>query len=70
MNLVEYFKELQSHDWYYEYSDDHSVWTRGKNNSRRLQSAAQENEVMLRMYKDYADYVFNKMPKPVIETYI
>jgi hypothetical protein len=70
MNLVEYFKELQSHDWYYEYSDDHSVWTKGKNNLGRLQAAAQENEAMLRMYNDYADYVFNKMPKPVIENYI
>ena len=70
MDLVEYFKELQRHDWYYEYSDDHKVWEKGRNNSKRIQAAAQESEVMLRMYKDYADYVFNKMPKPTIEKYI
>ena len=24
-----YRKLLKSHDWYYDYSDDHSVWKRG-----------------------------------------
>ena len=45
MDLVEYFKELQRHDWYYEYSDDHKVWEKGKNNLKRIQAVAQESEV-------------------------
>jgi hypothetical protein len=28
-------KELEAHDWYYDYSDDHNAWNRGK---RQLQS--------------------------------
>ena len=71
MSLVEYFKELQGHDWYYEYSDDHSVWTKGRNKRHQLQALAQESEVMLRMYNDYADFVFhNSEIKPTIEMYI
>ena len=43
MDLVEYFKELQRHDWYYEYSDDHKGWEKGKNNLKRIQAVAQES---------------------------
>jgi hypothetical protein len=28
-NLVTLDRLLAFHDWYYDYSDDHSVWTRG-----------------------------------------
>lgn len=34
MNLDEYKEALQSMDWYYDYSDDHRVWSAGY--SRRL----------------------------------
>lgn len=29
-----YIKSLKAHDWFYEYSDDHRVWTRGKDQRR------------------------------------
>lgn len=29
--LKEFSEACRTHDWYYEYSDDHRVWTRGKN---------------------------------------
>ena len=32
---------LVHHDWYYNYSDDYSVWTRGQNESRAIQSEQQ-----------------------------
>jgi hypothetical protein len=28
--LAELSKKMQYHDWYYFYSDDHSVWRRGE----------------------------------------
>jgi hypothetical protein len=28
--LVKLDRMLASHDWYYDYSDDHSVWCRGR----------------------------------------
>lgn len=29
MDQTAYIAALQSHDWTYEYSDDHRVWTKG-----------------------------------------
>jgi hypothetical protein len=34
-NIGEYFNRLSNHDWYYDYSDDHSVWKRGSANRDR-----------------------------------
>jgi hypothetical protein len=37
--LKEYIKALESHDWYYSYSDDHQAYMKGsseKQNLRRL----------------------------------
>ena len=29
---------LKSHDWYYQYSDDHSAWTRGNEKEKEIHS--------------------------------
>ena len=73
MDIVEYFEALGHHDWTYNYSDDHRAWTKGLAESTRLQSIAQENTTLLRMYKDYADYIFNPISspeKPKLEDYL
>ena len=31
-------ERLQKHDWYYEYSDDHRVWKRGRNDTKKLRA--------------------------------
>ena len=36
----EFAKKLKSHDWYYGYSDDHSVWKRGRAAAERLREDA------------------------------
>ena len=39
LGLKEYLKALESHDWYYNYSDDHQVYMKGsseKDNLRKL----------------------------------
>jgi len=30
--------KLQNHDWYYAYSDDHSYWTRGRQQKMELEA--------------------------------
>ncbi len=35
-----YWDQLKAHDWQYEYSDDHSVWTRGSEKDRKLRHTA------------------------------
>jgi hypothetical protein len=52
MTLEEYKKELQQHDWYYEFSDDHGVWQRGERASARLSRIAREgNEEFKKAYR-------------------
>jgi len=76
MDLAGYFKSLESHDWYYNYSDDHRAWSKGSEESRRLQSIAQENPTLLRMYNDYSNWVHmtpedrREAPEPVLEDYL
>lgn len=36
MTTSEYIALLQSHDWSYEFSDDHSAWRKGKAERDRL----------------------------------
>ena len=39
---LEMFEELcKSHDWYYDYSDDHNVWKKGRDSYMSLQSKYQ-----------------------------
>ena len=57
MTVEEYFKELRSHDWFYEYSDDHSVWKRGLENLSKLNLLAKENDQFALMMSDYVRYI-------------
>lgn len=41
--LEEYKKALANHDWFYSFSDDHSVWSRGERERSRLISIAEGN---------------------------
>jgi len=34
--MEDYKEKLLSHDWFYDYSDDHRVWTAGKNSFAQL----------------------------------
>lgn len=35
--VAEYREKLKKHDWAFEYSDDHSVWQRGRQSLGELQ---------------------------------
>ena len=58
MSPADYLDELRRHDWYYEYSDDHRAWTKGRDNGRRLQAICQEDPLLSRMYSDYNKWIF------------
>ena len=38
MNRAEFGLKLKRHDWFYGYSDDHSVWRRGQAASQKLRA--------------------------------
>ena len=41
MTLDEYKKGLETFDWYYNYSDDYSVWSQASARKSELQAAQQ-----------------------------
>ena len=53
-----YVIKLGHHDWTFEYSDDGSVWRRGKDNEKSLLSTANGKPELMGAYKAYIDYTF------------
>lgn len=42
-DLLAFVKRLKAHDWYYAFSDDHSVWTRGERERNTLRGIAKSD---------------------------
>ena len=38
--LTNFINALESHDWFYDFADDHSVWSRGRDARKSLESMA------------------------------
>jgi len=65
MGLEEYYDKLRHHDWYYAYSDDHRVWSRGNENAQRLRDIADTHgPEYKRLYEEYRASVHDGKPKP------
>jgi hypothetical protein len=52
--LARYERLLATHDWTYEYSDDHSVWQRGRAERAVLQALAQQLDPEHKLWQEYA----------------
>jgi len=71
MTLQEFYDELDKHDWYYEYSDDHGVWNRGQSEWNRLYIAAKDSLEFQALMKSFHQHYYSgkpwgtdKQPKP------
>lgn len=53
-SLEIYLALLHSHDWNYEFSDDHSVWKRGREERKRLEDLKYEFD---RDYKYWNEFL-------------
>lgn len=51
--IDEFKRMLKGHDWYYMYSDDHSVYLRGKKNSELLLDIAASSVQHYEVYKNF-----------------
>jgi len=76
MNVKEFFKLCEDHDWYYQYSDDNRYWTAGERSFKYLTSLTKDNLEFEKIFYDWYSYHFannnkeRKLLKPVIENYI
>ena len=51
---LELCQALKNHDWYYEYSDDHRVWSNGSRERSKIKG------LMSKLPKQYAAELYNK----------
>jgi hypothetical protein len=55
MNTEQQYRQaLAGHDWYYDYSDDHSVWARGKSEREALRDMRKHIDADGKIWNEYA----------------
>lgn len=54
MTLEQYKAALAAHDWYYQYSDDHTVWGRGRDHYALILEGNREHDQDGSIWNQYA----------------
>jgi len=54
--MEEYLKLLKSHDWTYEYSDDHRVWKRGSEQASKIRALGDKVDPDRELYKKHSPF--------------
>lgn len=57
MNLKDFYNELVKHDWFFNYSDSHDVYTAGLVNEDKLMSISKTSGKHRELFKSYERYV-------------
>ena len=72
LSLSELYDELVRFDWWYDYSDDHSVWTRGSEREKELERLAESlGESGKEMFFKFRyDYKMGKIERPQLSDFI
>ena len=53
MNIEQYFNLCSTHDWFYQYSDDHRVWQEGSRHAERIRYLASDNEAYEKIRQEF-----------------
>lgn len=56
--LREFYDELEKHDWYYSYSDDHRVWKKGEAAWKALVAKGNQSEAHQELLDGFQAYHF------------
>jgi len=56
----QYRKLLKHHDWYSEYSDDHSVWEKSAVEYTKIMCMAQQIDINYKIFNEYAPDEYKK----------
>ena len=60
MTLEDFKKLLDSHDWFYHFSDDHSYWVAGERSSAQISYVLRNGtDDMKKLYNEYHARYFN-----------
>ena len=79
MEIVNYLKECcANHDWYYQMSDDYSVWSAGNNKASEInylksvliaRGYERQTESLIAHYRPEMPNVFRKVPRTMPKQY-
>lgn len=73
MTIEEFYKLLETHDWSYQYSDDHSVWRRGRQRGEQLLRLAETNDTFKQLWEDFRAWALasprDRPEKPLLGDY-
>lgn len=58
--MEDYIYKLRTHDWFYEYSDDHGVWRRGSDERDQLRRLQEEIDSDYKVWNQYAPDMFKR----------
>ena len=58
--MEDYIYKLRTHDWFYEYSDDHSVWRRGSDERDVIRKLQEEIDGDYKVWNEYAPDMFKR----------
>jgi hypothetical protein len=64
MTLQEFYDLLDQHDWYYQYSDDRSVYNRGKEQQAKIEAQASGRREFKLLLEAFRSYIRGSGPKP------
>lgn len=64
ITLKDYYEQLRSHDWYYQYSDDGWVYNRGTESETRVRNLAKQSPEHQKMYDEFRAHKFSGGPAP------
>ena len=70
MNIEQFFNEASRHDWFYDYSDDHRVWTAGNENKNRLYELAKDNTTKEKIMSEFRAYTLGQRERPTLDEFI
>lgn len=61
ITLQEFYDLLKTHDWSYQYSDDHRQWTKGRDEEQRLKSIVSQYKgtAYEKLYQEYRHWWFS-----------
>ena len=65
--ITAFFMQVRSHDYYYDYSDDHRVWSAGCASRDAILAKTTEHELFKQMWKDYCSFMNDRDNNPTFE---
>ena len=69
-DILLYFERLKTHDWFYFYSDDCNINSRGVISEHEIRRIANLHNLYKQMYNEFSEAIRNNTKKPELKRYL